>query len=46
MFDEGVENFTFEIVEVCAKEEQSEKEKYWIDFYKSKEYGYNSKAGG
>ena len=46
MFDEGVENFTFEIVEVCAKEEQSEKEKYWVDFYKSKEYGYNSKAGG
>lgn len=46
MFDEGVENFTFEIVEVCAKEEQSEKEKYWIDFYKSKEYGYNSKSGG
>ena len=46
MFDEGLENFTFEIVEVCAKEEQSEKEKYWVDFYKSKEYGYNSKAGG
>lgn len=46
MFDEGIENFTFEIVEVCAKEEQSEKEKYWVDFYKSKEYGYNSRNGG
>ena len=46
MFEEGIENFTWEVVEVCAKEEQSEKEKYWVDFYHSKEYGYNSKSGG
>ena len=46
MYNEGIDNFTFEIVEVCGKDEQSEKEKYWIDFYNSKVYGYNSKSGG
>ena len=46
MFEEGLENFTWEIVEVCPKEEQSEKEKYWISFYKSDEYGYNGNKGG
>lgn len=46
MFDEGLENFTFEIIEICSKEEQPQKEKYWIDFYKSNEYGYNMNVGG
>lgn len=46
MWEEGLENFTFEIVEVCPKEEQPEKEKYWIGFYKSDEYGYNGNKGG
>ena len=46
MFEEGLENFTWEIVEVCPKEEQSEKEKYWIKFYHSDNYGYNGNAGG
>lgn len=46
MFEEGLENFTFEIVEICSKEEQPQKEKYWIKFYKSDEYGYNSNRGG
>lgn len=46
MFEEGLENFTWEIVEVCPKEEQSEKEKYWIKFYHSDSYGYNGNAGG
>ena len=46
MFEEGLENFTFQIVEVCGKEEQSEKEKYWIKFFKTDEYGYNSNKGG
>ena len=45
MFEEGLENFSFEIVEVCPKEEQSEKEKYWISFYKSNEWGYNTREG-
>ena len=46
MFEEGLENFTFEVLEVCPKEEQSEKEKYWISFYKSNSYGYNIVSGG
>jgi hypothetical protein len=45
MFDEGLENFTWEIVEVCPKEEQTEKEKYWIEFYHSDQYGYNIRKG-
>lgn len=46
MMEIGVENFTFEVVEVCSKEEQSEKEKYWIKFYRSDEWGYNQNKGG
>lgn len=46
MLKEGLENFTFEILEVCDKEAQSAREKYWIQFYKSCEYGYNQVKGG
>lgn len=46
MWEEGLENFTFEVVEICNKEEQSEKEKYWIKFYSTDTYGYNSNKGG
>lgn len=45
MFDEGLENFTWEIVMTCSKDELSEKEKEMIDFYKSNEYGYNIRKG-
>ena len=45
MFNEGLENFTWEIVEICPRNEQADKEKYWIDFYKSNEYGYNMRRG-
>lgn len=37
----GIENFQFSIVELCTKEELSNKEKYWINFYNSFESGYN-----
>lgn len=46
MFEEGLENFTWEVIKVCEKEEQGEEEKYWINYFKSDEYGYNSKKGG
>lgn len=45
----GRENFTKEIIEfVNNQEELNEKERYWIDFYKSKEpsIGYNLMDGG
>lgn len=44
MFD-GVENFSFEIVEECSRAELNEKEAYWINFYQSNIYGYNMTKG-
>jgi len=40
---EGVENFTFQVVEFCDRKDLTEREKFYIDFYNSKDYGYNSK---
>lgn len=37
----GPENFTFEIIEECLPEELNEREQYWQDFYKAKEFGYS-----
>lgn len=45
MMKKGLENFTFEVVEVCEKEEQPKREKYWIKFYRSDEYGFNQRIG-
>ena len=43
----GKENFTFEIIEECSKEELNEKEIYWIAFYNTyKGFGYNQNSGG
>lgn len=42
---DGLENFTFELVEEVPKEKLTEREKYWITFYGSKEYGLNEKVG-
>lgn len=43
---DGCENFTFEIIDVCNNEDHAEREKYWISYYKSAEYGYNIQSGG
>ena len=45
MFDEGPENFTFEIIEDCERTKLDEKEKYWIEFYRAMEFGYNMRCG-
>lgn len=39
----GVNNFKFEIKEICIKEECRTREKYWIEYYESfkEEKGYN-----
>ena len=42
----GPENFMYEILEICNKEELNEREKYWIQFYQSTNYGYNTTKGG
>lgn len=41
------ENFKFEVIEECLKEELNKKEKYWIAYYKNNAYGvYNLTDGG
>lgn len=41
----GVDNFTWELLEEVPKENLSEREKYFIIFYGTKEYGYNQREG-
>ena len=45
MQKDGIENFTFELVEEVPKEKLTEREKYWINFYSSREYGLNERNG-
>ncbi len=45
MQKDGLQNFTFELVEEVPKDKLTEREKYWIDFYGSKKYGLNEKNG-
>ena len=42
----GIENFTFEIIELCSKEQLNEREIYWISYYDSYRNGYNNTPGG
>lgn len=46
MLKDGVENFTFEVLEECPSSQLNEREKFYIDFFSSSEYGYNSTRGG
>jgi group I intron endonuclease len=43
MLEYGVENFTFEIIEDCELDKLNEREKYWQEFFKAKEFGYSIK---
>ena len=43
MYKEGLENFTFEIIEECDQSQLNRQEDYWQEFYKAKEYGYSIK---
>jgi len=43
MYQEGLEKFTFEVIEECDQSKLNEREDYWQDFYKAKEYGYSIK---
>lgn len=42
----GPENFTFEVLEIVERAKLNERETYWIDFYKTKEFGMNGTKGG
>ena len=43
---EGFWNWTIEIITYADKDKLSELEKYYIDFFKTQEFGYNKNAGG
>lgn len=45
MQKDGVENFTFELLEEVPKDKLTEREKYYIQFYDSKKYGLNERIG-
>lgn len=45
MAEKGLQNWTFEMLEECPKEKLNERERFWINFYKSNEYGYNKTVG-
>jgi hypothetical protein len=46
MIKDGVENFTFEVLEECERGQLNDREKYYIDFYRAQEHGYNMSKGG
>ncbi len=46
MEKDGIENFTWELLEEVPKDKLGDRERYWIDFYDSKNFGLNEKNGG
>ena len=42
----GIENFIFEVLEQCSKDELNDREIYWIKKYDSFKNGYNMTPGG
>lgn len=45
LWKEKVHNFTYEVIEYCDKEDLDQKEKFWIDFYESQDWGLNGQSG-
>lgn len=45
MLEDGLENFTFELLEECSREELNKKEAFYINLYESNDYGYNQTQG-
>lgn len=47
MREEGLWNFSFELLEECAKDQLGDREKYYIDFFQSNQpqFGYNVASG-
>lgn len=42
---DGIQNFSWELLEELPKDKIGEREKYWIDFYNTKQYGLNQREG-
>ena len=45
MQEYGIWNFSWEVIEECSQSQLNEKEKYYIELYQAKDFGYN-KTGG
>lgn len=45
MKEEGIWNFSWELLEKCSKDELDAKEKFYIELYQSKDFGYNATKG-
>lgn len=45
MQEDGVWNFSFELLEQCSKENLNQKEKFWIEMYQSNKFGLNIMKG-
>lgn len=45
MQEYGLQNFTFELLCECPKEQLNEKEKYFIELYQADVYGFNGNIG-
>ena len=43
---EGFWNWSIEIIRYCDKEELNDLEKYYIEFFKTQDFGYNKTGGG
>ena len=43
---EGFWNWSVEVIQYCEKEKLAELEKYYIDFFKTQDFGYNKNSGG
>ena len=46
ILETGFWNWTIEVITYCDKDKLSELEKYYIDFFKTQDFGYNKNAGG
>ena len=45
MLSDGLENFSFELLEECSRDQLNEKEHFYIQLYQSDQFGYNSNSG-
>lgn len=45
MAEDGLESFSFELLEECSRDQLNEKERFYIQLYQSDKYGYNSNTG-
>lgn len=45
MQEDGIQSFSWELLESCSAEKLDEKERYYIQLYDSCNYGYNSNSG-